>query len=203
MQNNFKTLPTVAKIMAVSAVYLSLAPFAFAQPVAVPIPLGSPIAGVAATPDTPKLVYKAAGGVLTVEELAAAQRKKMEEEFFKKAGYTSTPPAAVVKAKTGEQIKAAAIEKPKNTISLVGVYGTENAQKAEIMYNGQLMVIVPGGRVGSVSVDSIQAGRVAVSYIDLSKSKAAKNQRGKNKATSAADPLRQTLKPGDVLEFAS
>lgn len=202
MQNKTYTFPAIVKIMAVSAVYLSIVPNALSQPVAVPIPLGAPaIATALTTPDAPKLVYKAAGGVLTVEELAAAQRKKMEEEFFKKAGYTSTPPAVVVKAKTGDQSKAASASKPKNSISLVGVYGTENAQKAEILYNGQLMVVVPGGRIGTVSIDSIQAGRVAISYSGESKQKPVK-QRTKNKVSSVGETVRQTLKPGDVLEIA-
>jgi hypothetical protein len=201
MQNKTYTFPAIVKIMAVSAVYLSLVPNALSQPVAVPIPLGAPaIATALTTPDAPKLVYKAAGGVLTVEELAAAQRKKMEEEFFKKAGYTSTPPAVVVKAKTGDQSKAASASKPKNSISLVGVYGTENAQKAEILYNGQLMVVVPGGRIGTVSIDSIQAGRVAISYSGESKQISVK-QRTKNKVSSVGESVRQTLKPGDVLEI--
>jgi hypothetical protein len=202
MQNKTYTFSAITKIMAVSAVYLSLVPNALSQPVAMPIPLGAPAMATAiTTPDAPKLVYKAAGGVLTVEELAAAQRKKMEEEFFKKAGYTSTPPAAAVKTKTGDQIKAESVAKPKNSISLIGVYGTENAQKAEIVYNGQLMVVVPGGRIGAVSIDSIQAGRVAVSYSGESKKPSVK-QRTKNKVSSVGETVRQTLKPGDVLEIA-
>lgn len=202
MQNKRFPFSAIVKIMAVSAVYLSLAPNALSQPVAIPIPLGAPSTTAVSVAETSKLIYKAPGGVLTVEELAAAQRKKMEEEFFKKAGYTSTPPVAVVKAKSGDQIKAASIEKPKYSISLLGVYGTENAQKAEILYNGQLMVVAPGGRIGSVSIESIQAGLVAVSYSDTSKTKSTKKLE-KNKASSVAEAVRQSLKPGDVLELSN
>ena len=81
----------VARILRVSTLYLSLAiPATGMAQLAAPLPMGAP-AAIAVQPNEPKLIYKASGAKLTVEELEATQQKKLEEDFFKKAGYTSTP----------------------------------------------------------------------------------------------------------------
>lgn len=203
MLNKTATISTqeqaVARILRVSTLYLSLTvPATGMAQLAAPLPVGAP-AAITVQTNEPKLMYKASGAKLTVEELEAAQQKKLEEDFYKKAGYTSTPPvvAKPIKANTG--VAAAVVAKPVSTLFVSGIYGTAAQQKAEVVWNGVTSTVEMGAMLGSIMIESIQAGKVTVVYTGKA---AAVTKKRKGKTTSApASALRQTLKAGETLEI--
>jgi hypothetical protein len=192
----------IQKILCVSALYLAVFPMSNAlaqtpQALAMPASTSAPVVvpSLAAVDQQPKLTYRASGTALTVEELSAAQRQKLEDDFFKRAGYTSVQP---VNPKTLKPATVAA-PKPMHSLSILGVYGPTAAQKVDLSFNGVLHTVTEKSKLGNVLFESIQPGQVVVSY---SKGKVAKSaNKGKTASTGNSTTVRQTLKPGDVLEI--
>lgn len=125
----------------------------------------------------PKLTYKAPGAVITIEELTAAQRKKLEEDYYKKAGYTSTI-APVLKSPSAPKSagKTQAAKAPASLLHVAGIYGTQDKQQAEIVWNGTTMVVEPGHKIGAVLIESIGSSGLTISYAVREPSKAKKSK---------------------------
>ncbi len=146
--------------------------------------------------NAPKLIYRKPETPLTIGELSTAQRKKLEDDFFKRAGFTSAQPAspvASVKLRPGLNVQPV---KPMHSLVILGVYGPINAQKVDLSFDGEARTLTANSRLSNISIDSIQPGQVVIVY---RKMVAQKGQ----KSPSKLQEVRQTLKPGDVLEIPS
>lgn len=212
-------------IMRVGALYISI-PFCMSCAVAQsfpprangglpPLPSGMPGSmGATVAPPvvdlSPKLIYRDPNLPLTVDELATAQRAKLQEDFMKKAGYTSSRPVVVKPVAKPTLVVAPPPPKIMNSLVIDGIYGPVNAQKVELRYNGVLQILAPNGQIGKVKIESIQPGQVVVVF-SKPVAKVESNAAGisakpnvNTKASSVTTPhedVRQTLKPGDVLEI--
>lgn len=208
--------PNIARLMCLGALFgglLATSSTSIAQ-LPAPLPAGVPTTSVVSPSNEPKLVYKAPGSKLTVEELELAQQKKLEEDYFKKAGYTSTLPVVVkpIKANAGGSGgvgaggAALAAPKPVSTLFISGIYGTDRQQKAEVVWNGVTRIVETGAMLGNVTIESIEAGKITVMYTGKAKAateNVAKKSKGKtsSKPDTPATALRQTLKAGEILEI--
>lgn len=191
-----------AKLLRVSTLYLCLAaaPVIATAQLSAPLPVGASTA-IQLQTNEPKLIYKASGSKLTVEELEAAQQKKLEEDFYKKAGYTSVAPIVVKPMKASTGAGSITVAKPVNTLFVSGVYGTDGKQKAEVVWNGLPSTVEVGAVLGKVKIESIHAGLVTVAYSGNAVTGKASKRNSKKQVQAPASSLRQTMKAGESLEI--
>lgn len=185
---------TVAALLG-NASYAQTAPQIL--PVGEPVRLAVPATTVA-DPQAVKLTYRPGGTALTVNELSDVQRKTMEEDFFKRAGYTDKQPQVVKTTGSGGAFSKSVAPVRMNTLVVVGVYGPASAQRADVSFNGELKTAAALTRFGNITIESIEPSRLEVSY---NKKTSVSSKAPKGKGQKASTSVRQTLKPGDVLEI--
>jgi LysM repeat protein len=181
----------VSKFLLTSASCLALAPFGLhaqqSQPNAV-LATKPEITAAATVQAADKLIYRQSGTSLTVKDLADAQRRKLEADFYKQAGFTDVAP---LDPKTLKPVKLAE-PIPMHSLTVLGVYGPEQGQKVDLIFNGTQQTLMANSQIGNIRIESIHPGRVELSYTKKVKDKV----NGKAKSTVV-----KTVKPGDILEI--
>lgn len=144
-------------------------------------------------PTEPKLIYRPIDQPLTVEDLAKLQSEKMNEEFRKRAGFTSVPPVVPKKTSIVKEVKPTV----KNTITVVGVYGSGLNKKADVLINGKLHTLTESAQISIFKLNKINLNPQSNSSIEVSYSSVEKATK-KNKTVEITK--NETVKSGESLE---